>query len=120
MKLSSERREMIAQSPSQSCQIQISSIEKTLVGQGPLKNGMTIIGTLSENSDIEVELRLPAEANEQTMMFQSKHTIEADAQICDWTLDVNEQSLLQRNSNTYRSYVQRRFAELLVSLHRFV
>ena len=86
MKLSSERREMIARSPSQSCQIQISSIEKTLVGQGPLKNGMTIIGTLSENSDIEVELRLPAEANEQTMMFQSKHTIEADAQICDWNV----------------------------------
>ena len=86
MKLSSERREMIAQSPTQSCQIHISSIEKTLVGQGPLKNGMTIIGTLSENSDIEVELRLPAEANEQTMMFQSKHTIEADAQICDWNV----------------------------------
>ena len=70
----------------QSCQIHISSIEKTLVGQGPLKNGMTIIGTLSENNDIEVELRLPAEANEQTMMFQSKHTIEADAHICDWNV----------------------------------
>mgnify|MGYP003308047936 CR=1 FL=1 len=86
MKLSSERRELIAQSPMQSCQIQISSIEKTLVGQGPLKNGMTIIGTLFDNSDIEVELRLPAEANEQAMMFQSKHSIEADAQICDWNV----------------------------------
>ena len=55
---------MIAQSPTQSCQIHISSIEKTLVGQGPLKNGMTIIGTLSENNDIEVELGyLPKQMN---------------------------------------------------------
>ena len=59
MKLSSERRQLITQSPTQSCQIQISSIEKTLVGQGPLKNGMTIIGTLSEDSNIEVELQRP-------------------------------------------------------------
>ena len=86
MKLSSERRQLITQSPTQSCQIHISSIEKTLVGQGPLKNGMTIIGTLSENRDIEVELQLPAEANEQSMMFQSNHTIEVDAQICDWNV----------------------------------
>ena len=86
MKLSSERRQLITQSPTQSCQIHISSIEKTLVGQGPLKNGMTIIGTLSENRDIEVELQLPAEANEQAMMFQSNHTIEVDAQICDWNV----------------------------------
>lgn len=86
MKLSSERRQLIAQSPTQSCQIQISSIEKTLVGQGPLKNGMTIIGILSEDSNIEVELQLPAEANEQAMMFQSNHSIEADAQICDWNV----------------------------------
>jgi len=86
MKLSSERRQLITQSPTQSCQIQISSIEKTLVGQGPLKNGMTIIGTLSEDSNIEVELQLPAEANEQAMMFQSNHSIEADAQICDWNV----------------------------------
>ena len=86
MKLSSERRQLITQSPTQSCQIHISSIEKTLVGQGPLKNGMTIVGTLSENRDIEVELQLPAEANEQAMMFQSNHTIEVDAQICDWNV----------------------------------
>jgi len=86
MKLRSERQQAIAQSPTQSCQIQISSIERTLIGQGPLKNGMTIIGTLSENSDIEVELRLPSEANEDVMLFQSKHTIEADAQICDWNV----------------------------------
>jgi Ca2+-binding EF-hand superfamily protein len=86
MKLSSERREAIAQSPTQSCQIQISSIEKTLLGQGVSKNGMTIIGTLFENSDIEVELRLPSEANEHVMSFQSKHTIEANAQICDWNV----------------------------------
>ena len=86
MKLSSERREAIAQSPTQSCQIQISSIEKTLLGQGVSKNGMTIIGTLFENSDIEVELRLPSEANEHVMNFQSKHTIEANAQICDWNV----------------------------------
>jgi len=86
MKLSSERRQLITQSPTQSCQIQITSIEKTLVGQGPLKNGMTIIGTLSEDSNIEVELQLPAEANEQAMMFQSNHSIEADAQICDWNV----------------------------------
>ena len=86
MKLSSERRQFITQSPTQSCQIQISSVEKTLVGQGPLKNGMTIIGTLSEDSNIEVELQLPAEANEQAMMFQSNHRIEADAQICDWNV----------------------------------
>ena len=86
MKLSSERRQLITQSPTQSCQIRISSVEKTLVGQGPLKNGMTIIGTLSEDSNIEVELQLPAEANEQAMMFQSNHSIEADAQICDWNV----------------------------------
>ena len=86
MKLSSERRDAIAQSPTQACQIQISSIERTLLGQGVLKNGMTIIGTLFEDNDIEVELRLPSEANEDVMNFQSKHTIEANAQICDWNV----------------------------------
>jgi len=86
MKLNSERREAISQSATQSCQIQISSTEKTLMGQGVLKNGMTIIGTLFEDSDIEVELRLPSEANEQVMGFQSKHTIKANAQICGWNL----------------------------------
>ncbi|MGB1365326.1 MAG: hypothetical protein ACPH9F_03145 [Candidatus Poseidoniaceae archaeon] len=86
MKLSSERRDAIAQSPTQACQIQISSIERTLLGKGVLKNGMTIIGTLFEDNDIEVELRLPSEANEDVMNFQSKHTIEANAQICDWNV----------------------------------
>ena len=89
MKLRSEREQAIAQSPTESCQIQISSIERTLIGQGSLKNGMTIIGTLSGNSDIEVELRLPSEANEDVMLFGLKHTIEADAQICDWNVGRN-------------------------------
>lgn len=86
MKLSSERREAISQSPKQSCQILVSSVEKTLMGQGSMKNGMTVIGTLSENRDIEVELQLPFEANEQVQAFQSNHFLEAVAQITNWNV----------------------------------
>ncbi len=86
MKLSSERREAISQSPNQSCKILVSSVEKTLMGQGPMKNGMTVIGTLSENRDIEVELQLPSEANERAQAFQSNHSIEAVAQIVNWNV----------------------------------
>ena len=86
MKLSSERREAISQSPKQSCNIHVSSIEKTLMGQGPMKNGMTVIGTLSENRDIEVELQLPSEANEQVQAFQSNHSLEVVAQIINWNI----------------------------------
>ena len=86
MKLSSERREAISQSPKQSCNIHVSSIEKTLMGQGPMKNGMTVIGTLSENRDIEVELQLPSEANEQVQAFQSNHSLEVVAQIINWNV----------------------------------
>ena len=86
MKLSSERREAISQSPTQSCQILVSSVEKTLMGQGPMKNGMTVIGALSENRDIEVELQLPFEANEQVQAFQSNHSLEVVAQIINWNV----------------------------------
>ena len=86
MKLSSERREAIAQSPTQSCQIHISSTEKTLMGQGSMKNGMTVIGTLVENRDIEVELQLPLEANEEVQAFQSNHSIEVVARIIGWNV----------------------------------
>ena len=86
MKLSSERREAISQSPKQSCQILVSSVEKTLMGQGPMKNGMTVIGTLSENRDIEVELQLPSEANEHVQAFQSNHSVEVIAQIINWNV----------------------------------
>ncbi|MGB0174464.1 MAG: hypothetical protein ACPF9S_05470 [Candidatus Poseidoniaceae archaeon] len=86
MKLSSERREAISQSPKQSCQILVSSVEKTLMGQGSMKNGMTVIGTLSENRDIEVELQLPFEANEQVQAFQSNHSLEVVAQIINWNV----------------------------------
>lgn len=86
MKLSSERRAAISQSPKQTCTIHVSSIEKTLMGQGPMKNGMTVIGTLSENRDIEVELQLPFEANEQVQAFQSNHSLEAVAQIINWNV----------------------------------
>ena len=86
MKLSSERREAISQSPKQSCQILVTSVEKTLMGQGPMKNGMTVIGTLSENSDIEVELQLPSEANEHVQAFQSNHSVEVIAQIINWNV----------------------------------
>ena len=86
MKLSSERREAISQSPKQSCQIHVSSVEKTLMGQGPMKNGMTVIGTLSENRDIEVELQLPSEANEEVQAFQSNHSLEVVAQIINWNV----------------------------------
>ena len=86
MKLSSERREAISQSQKQSCKILVSSVEKTLIGQGPMKNGMTVIGTLSENRDIEVELQLPFEANEQVQAFQSNHSLEMVAQIINWNV----------------------------------
>ena len=86
MKLTSERRDAISQSPKQSCQIRVSSVEKTLMGQGSMKNGMTVIGTLSDNHDIEVELQLPPEANEQVQAFQSTHSIEVVAQINDWNV----------------------------------
>ena len=86
MKLSSERREAISQSPKQSCQILVTSVEKTLMGQGPMKNGMTVIGTLSENSDIEVELQLPSEANEHVQAFQPNHSVEVIAQIINWNV----------------------------------
>ena len=86
MKLSSERREAISQSPKQSCQIHVSSVEKTLMGQGPMKNGMTVIGTLSENRDIEVELQLPFEANERVQAFQSNHSLEVVAQVINWNV----------------------------------
>ena len=86
MKLTSERREAISQSPSQSCHIVISSVEKTLMGQGNMKNGMTVIGRLSENSEVEVELQLPSEANEQVQAFQTNHTIEVVAQISNWNV----------------------------------
>lgn len=86
MKLSSERREAIAQSPTQSCQIHISSAEKTLMGQGSMKNGMTVIGTLVENRDIEVELQLPSEANEEVQAFQSNHSVEVVARIIGWNV----------------------------------
>ena len=86
MKLSSERREAISQSPKQSCQILVTSVQKTLMGQGPMKNGMTVIGTLSENSDIEVELQLPSEANEHVQAFQSNHSVEVIAQIINWNV----------------------------------
>jgi hypothetical protein len=86
MKLSSERREAISQSPKQSCQILVSSVEKTLMGQGPMKNGMTVIGTLSENRDIEVELQLPSEANEQVQALQSNNSVEVIAQIVNWNV----------------------------------
>ena len=86
MKLSSERLEAISQSPKQSCKILVSSVEKTLMGQGLMKNGMTVIGTLSENRDIEVELQLPFEANEQVQAFQSNHSIEVVAQIINWNV----------------------------------
>lgn len=84
MKLTSERRHAISQSPIQPCSVQIDSIEKTLVGTGPLKNGVTVIGRLHGEHGYEVELRLPSEATENALKFQQNHTIEAEAQICDW------------------------------------
>jgi len=86
LKLNSERQNAIEQSPTQPCKIHIKKIEKTLVGQGSMKNGMTIIGTLVDDMDIEVELRLPYDATEQVMKFQTNHNIEAEATICDWNL----------------------------------
>ena len=86
LKLNSERRNAIEQSPTQPCRIQIKKIEKTLVGQGSMKNGMTIIGTLVDDMNMEVELRLPSDATEQVMTFQTNHNIEAEATICDWNL----------------------------------
>ena len=57
------------------------------MGQGPMKNGMTVIGTLSENRDIEVELQLPFEANEQ-VQASSRITLWrccSDHQLERWT-----------------------------------
>ena len=84
MKLSSERRNAIAHSPTQSCEIQIISVEKTLTGKGSMKNGVTVIGKLRGEQDIEIELRLPSEAVDQAMSFKPNHVIEAEAQVSDW------------------------------------
>lgn len=89
MKLSSERRSAIEQSPTQSCKILIKSVERTLIGQGEMKNGMTIIGTLVDDYGAEVELRLPSDATDQAMAFQANHNIEAEATICDWNIGRN-------------------------------
>lgn len=84
MKLSSERRDAIAHSPTQSCEIQIISVEKTLTGKGSMKNGVTVIGKLRGEQDIEIELRLPSEAVDQAMSLKPNHVIEAEAQVSDW------------------------------------
>lgn len=84
MKLGSERRRAIEQAAPQQCEIQIVSVERTLIGKGATKNGMTVIGKLRGDNDIEVELRLPSDATEQAMTFLPNHLIEAEAQICDW------------------------------------
>lgn len=84
MKLSSERRNAIAHSPTQSCEIQIISVEKTLSGKGSMKNGVTVIGKLRGEQDIEIELRLPSDAVDQAMSFKPNHVIEAEAQVSDW------------------------------------
>ena len=84
MKLSSERRNAIAHSPTQSCEIQIISVEKTLSGKGSMKNGVTVIGKLRGEQDIEIELRLPFDAVDQAMSFKPNHVIEAEAQVSDW------------------------------------
>ena len=84
MKLSSERREAIAQSPTQVCRIQIQSIEKTLLGKGSLKNGMTIVGKIIGEQGFEIELQTPFDATELVNTFQKNQTIEAEAKICDW------------------------------------
>ena len=84
MKLSSERRNAIAHSPTQSCEIQIISVEKTLTGKGSMKNGVTVIGKLRGEQDIEIELRLPSDAVDQAMSFKPNHVIEAEAQVSDW------------------------------------
>tara|TARA_S200000501_G_scaffold320557_1_gene315498 strand:- start:7178 stop:8113 length:936 start_codon:yes stop_codon:yes gene_type:complete len=84
MKLSSERRNAIAHSPTQSCEIQIISVEKTLTGKGSMKNGVTVIGKLRGEQDIEIELRLPSDAVDQAMSFKPNRVIEAEAQVSDW------------------------------------
>ena len=84
MKLSSERRNAIAHSPTQSCEIQIISVEKTLTGKGSMKDGVTVVGKLRGEQDIEIELRLPSDAVDQAMSFKPNHVIEAEAQISDW------------------------------------
>lgn len=84
MKLSSERRDAIAHSPTQSCEIQIISVEKTLTGKGSMKNGVTVIGKLRGEQDIEIELRLPSDAVDQAMSLKPNHVIEAEAQVSDW------------------------------------
>ena len=84
MKLSSERRNAIAHSPTQSCEIQIISVEKTLTGKGTMKDGVTVVGKLRGEQDIEIELRLPSDAVDQAMSFKPNHVIEAEAQVSDW------------------------------------
>ena len=84
MKLSSERRNAIAHSPTQSCEIQIISVEKTLTGKGSMKDGVTVVGKLRGEQDIEIELRLPSDAVDEAMSFKPNHVIEAEAQISDW------------------------------------
>ena len=84
MKLSSERRNAIAHSPTQSCEIQIISVEKTLTGKGSMKDGVTVVGKLRGEQDIEIELRLPSDAVDQAMSFKPNHVIEAEAQVSDW------------------------------------
>ena len=90
MKLSSERRAAISQSPKQSCNIHVSSIEKTLMGQGPMKNGMTVIGTLSENRDIEVELQLPSKPTNKFRPFSRITPLKSLHKSSTGTLDESE------------------------------
>ena len=99
MKLSSERRKAIEQSQFQSCSIQIKSIEKTLAGVGPLKNGMTIVGFLDGEDKTEVELRLPPTDTERAMNFQINQSVEVDARICDWNVGRKRAVLTESNSN---------------------
>ena len=99
MKLSSERRKAIEQSQFQSCSIKIKSIEKTLAGVGPLKNGMTIVGFLGGEDKTEVELRLPLTDTERAMNFQVNQSVEFDARICDWNVGRKRAVLTESDSN---------------------
>lgn len=99
MKLSSERRKAIEQSQFQSCSIKIKSIEKTLAGVGPLKNGMTIVGFLDGEDKTEVELRLPPTDTERAMNFQINQSVEFDARICDWNVGRKRAVLTESDSN---------------------
>ena len=98
MKLSSERRKAIEQSQFQSCSIQIKSIEKTLAGVGPLKNGMTIVGFLDGEDKTEVELRLPPTDTERAMNFKINQSVEFDARICDWNVGRKRAVLTESDS----------------------